>query len=134
LDRKTAKGVLASVIPVLTEIRAGNDELKAWAEARAAEFFKPMDSSAVEEVQDIAAWVMAEPFRPDAKQRFLSGADPLRIAFAKAHGHTVATHKVFREGERRNVKIPAVCRAFDVPCLRLLQILQLHGARFVLAP
>ena len=132
LDRKAGEGVVASVQPVLAELSAGNDELKIWAEARSDAFFKPMDQPAVSKAQEIVAWVMAEPFRQDAKQRFLSGADSLLIAFASAHGHTVATHEVHREGERRNVKIPAVCAAFDVPCVRLVHLLRQHGAKFVL--
>jgi hypothetical protein len=132
LDRKSCEGVVASVEPVLTELSAGNDDLKAWTEARSDAFFKAMDQAAVDQAQEIVRWVMTEPFRPDARQRFLSGADPLIIAYAKAHGHTVATHEVHREGERRNVKIPAVCAAFEVPCVRLVHLLGQHGARFVL--
>ena len=132
LDVKGAEGVVASVQPVLRELSKGNDELKTWAEARGATFFREMDQAAVNEAQAITAWVMAEPFRDDGKQRFLSGADSLLIAYAKAHGHTVATHEVHREGERRNVKIPAVCAAFNVPCVRLVHLLRQHRARFVL--
>ena len=132
LDRKSSEGVVASVQPVLKELSAGNDELKTWAEARSEAFFKAMDQAAVNKAQEIVSWVMAKPFRQDAKQRFLSGADSPLIAYAKAHGHTVATHEVHREGERRNVKIPAVCAAFDVPCVRLVHLLRQHGARFVL--
>jgi hypothetical protein len=132
LDRKSEEGVVASVQPILKELSGGNDELKTWAETRSAAFFKEVDQAAVDRAQQIVGWVMAQNFRPDAKQRFLSGADSLLIAYALAHGHTVATHEVHREGERRNVKIPAVCSAFNVPCVRLVHLLREQGARFVL--
>lgn len=132
LDRKSSEGVVASVQPVLKELSEGNDQLKSWAEAKGDAFFKVMDQPAVDKAQEIVSWVMAQNFRPDAKQRFLLGADPLLVAYAKAHGNTVATHEVHKEGERRNVKIPAVCAAFDVPCVRLVHLLRQHGARFVL--
>lgn len=132
LDLKAGEGVVASVQPVLKELSEGNDLLKRWATERAGAFFLELDQPAVDKAQEVVAWVMAQPFRPDAKQRFLSGADSLLIAYAKAHGHTVATHEVHREGERRNVKIPAVCAAFEVPCVRLVHLLREHGARFVL--
>ena len=132
LDRKTGEAVVASVEPVLTELAAGNDELKAWAQARSKTFFKAMDEAAANAAKDVVTWVMSQPFREDAKQRFLAGVDPLLIAYAKAHGNTVATHEVYTEGERRNVKIPAVCAAFNIPCVRLIHLLRQHGARFVL--
>ncbi len=132
LEQKAAEGLVASVQPVLMELSAGNDELKTWAEARGATFFKPVDQAAVDRAREVANWVMTEPFRADARQRFLSGADPLLIAYAKAHGHTVATHEVHKPGEKKNVKIPAVCDAFGVPCVRLVTLLRQHGARFVL--
>jgi hypothetical protein len=132
LNRKSKEGVVGSVQPVLKELSSGNDELKEWAEARGEAFFKAMDQGAVDQAQAVAGWVMAQPFRPDARQRFLAGADSLLIAYARAHGHTVATHEVHKEGERRNVKIPAVCAAFNVPCVRLVHLLRQHGARFVL--
>jgi len=133
LDRKAREGVVASVEPILKELSEGNDRLKSWAEARGPSFFKALDQPAVAEAQDIMGWVMASSYRPEAKNRFVSGADPLLIAYAKAHGHTVATQEVYREGERRNVKIPAVCHEFGVPCVRLLYLLREHGAKFVLA-
>ena len=59
---------------------------------------------------------------------------PIRfIAYAKAHGHTVVSHEVYVEGERKRVKIPAVCNSLDVPYIRTFQMLREAEARFVLS-
>jgi hypothetical protein len=79
----------------------------------------------------IAAWVQQQDFRDDAKRVFFSGADPFLIAFAKAHGLTVASHEVHVEGQKNKVKIPTVCAALGVPCVRTFTMLRDLGATFV---
>jgi len=80
----------------------------------------------------VSTWVQNEGFREDAKRSFLAGADPFLIAHALAHGHTVVTHEVHIDGERKKVKIPTVCRGLNVPCERTFQVLRRQKAAFVL--
>jgi hypothetical protein len=103
-----------------------------WADARSPSFFLPMDAAAVAQLPGVVAWVQAANFREEAKRDFLAKADPQLIAFALAHGFTLATHEVHIDGERRKVKIPTVCRALGVNCVRTFQMLTSEGVRFAL--
>ena len=127
-------GTLHSIEPVLEEIREGSDDLTAWANTLGSSFFLPVDSAAVTRLGSVVQWVQSANFREDAKRDFLSKADPLLIAYALAHGSTLVSHEVHVEGERRKVKIPTVCRAVGVPCVRTFQMLKDDGARFVIEP
>lgn len=127
-------GTVHSIEPVLAEIRDGNDDLTAWANARPPSFFLPMDAIAVSQLSRVVGWVQAADFREEAKRDFLAKADPQLIAYALAHGSTLATHEVHIEGERRKVKIPTVCRALGVSCMRTFQMLTSERVRFVVAP
>ncbi|ASC73377.1 hypothetical protein XM38_043420 [Halomicronema hongdechloris C2206] len=48
--------------------------------------------------------------------------------------NTVFTHEVFnpRQPGRRKIKIPAVCHTFEVPYIRIFEMLRKEGALFVL--
>ena len=81
----------------------------------------------------VSGWVQAGDFREDAKRIFLAGADPWLIAHASAHGNTVVTHEVHRDGQKNKVKIPTVCKALNVPCIRTFEMLRAERVRFVLA-
>lgn len=132
LTAANATGTVHSIEPVLVEIRDGNDDLTDWANARPASFFLPVDAAAAARLPGVVQWVQAADFREDAKRDFLAKADPILIAYALAHGSTLATHEVHIEGERRKVKIPTVCRALGVNCVRTFQMLAREGVRFVL--
>lgn len=132
LEKSNERGNVHSIEPVLAELREGDDELKVWANARPPSFFSPVDQAAAARVPEVVQWVQAGNFREEAKRDFLGKADPLLIAYALAHGRTLATHEVHIEGERRKVKIPTVCRALSTPCVRTFQMLTSQGVRFVL--
>lgn len=112
-------------------MRKGKDDLATWATDRRGTFFQPLDADAHAEMTTVAAWVQQQDFRDDAKRVFFSGADPFLIAFAKAHGLTVASHEVHVEGQKNKVKIPTVCQALGVPCVRTFTMLRDLGATFV---
>ena len=80
----------------------------------------------------VSNWVQNADYQDHAKRSFLSSADPFLIAYGIAHGLTVVTHEVHVEGERRKVKIPSVCRALQVPCIRIFEMLRQEGARFII--
>lgn len=70
-------------------------------------------------------------FKTESKNRFLSKADPLIVAFALAGGHTVVTHEK-AEPISQKVKIPDVCQALGVECRDTFYVLSQLKARFVL--
>ena len=132
LDAASANGTVSSIEPIVDELRRGKDDLASWATARRGTFFQPLDGPAHAEMTTVAAWVQQHDFREDAKRVFLAGADPFLIAYARAHDLTVASHEVHVEGQKSKVKIPTVCQALGVPCVRTFAMLRDLEATFVL--
>jgi len=133
LDVMSDAGRVFSIEPVLNELREGSDELTAWAEDRAETLFRPVDTHSAAEIANVVGWVQAGDFKEEAKRDFLAKADPILIAYAKSHPNvTLATHEVHIPGERKKVKIPTVCRAMGVTCIRTFGMLAAENARFIL--
>lgn len=135
LELEIAAGELMSIARVRRELLAREDELAAWARARPDGFFRDEDAPAAAAMRRVSDWAMAGDFRDDAKRDFLDKADSALVAYALAHGHTVVTHEVHNAGnanERKQIKIPTACLAFDVPSELAFPWLRRRGARFVL--
>lgn len=133
LDQQNKAGKMFSVHAVKEELARGDDQLAKWAAVRDTEFFLPVDERTSGAMAAVSGWVQAGDFRDDAKRAFLAGADPWLIAHALAHSHTVVTHEVHVDGQKSKVKIPTVCRALNVPCIRTFEMLRTERVRFVLA-
>ncbi len=133
IEQENQRGEVVSIEPVLTEIRDGQDELTDWANQHAQELFLPIDQATTAALTTVVNWVHAGDFKEEAKRDFLAKADPILIAYAMSHPGTIlATHEVHIEGERKKVKIPTVCKALEVPCVRTFQMLKAQNAQFVL--
>ncbi len=128
---KHAEGSLFSIQQVGDELRAGDDELTAWAEARAEGFFLPPDAAVLSVLPRLSSWANSQSFRPAAVSMFLQGADYWLVAFAAAHGHVVVTHEVASDAVSR-IKIPNACIGMNVCFMTPYQMLRLERARFVL--
>lgn len=130
LVRANEEGRVASIEMVLQELLKGEDELASWARQRGRSFFLAPDDAVQSAFQEIAAWIRSN-FEDAHTKDFLSGADGWLIAHAKAHHWTVVTLEVSRKGKK--IKIPDVCRSFQVPCINLFEMLKALGAKFVLS-
>lgn len=133
LDAAHKAGDVCSIEQVAEELRKGNDDLAAWVHAREGTFFRALDAAAYAEMTAVTEWVQQHDFRDDAKRVFLRTADPFLIAYARAHRLTVASHEVHVEGQKSKVKIPTVCQALTVPCVRTFAMLRDLKATFVLS-
>jgi hypothetical protein len=137
LDQEIAAGEVMSIARVRAELTAREDELAVWARSRLDGFFREEDAESAAAMRRVADWAVAGDFRDDAKRDFLDKADSALVAYALAHGHTVITHEVHNAGnanERKRIKIPTACLAFDVPSELAFPWLHRRGARFVLPP
>ena len=132
LDRQNSAGKVFSIDRIGDELKQGNDMLSQWAASKGRTFFLPLDTAAIQAMPGVSSWVQSADYQDHAKRSFLSTADPFLIAYGLAYGHTVVSHEVHVEGERRRVKIPSVCRALQVPCVRTFEMLRREGAKFVL--
>ena len=107
---------VASVTAVRDEIIAGKGHLVDWARQRPPSFWIDDNSASLEAMRSLAAWA-ADPsrgFHQSAVDEFLGAADIRLIAHALTLQATVVTHEQPAPEAKRRIKIPDVCRAFDV--------------------
>lgn len=126
-------GALRSIDRVKAELAGGNDDLAEWAKSTAPgdAFCSTNDADAVAWYGRVVTWVLGEPrFTPAAKDEFAQAADPWLVAYAGAHGMTLVTLETPSPMSRNNVKIPDVCRQFEVPWLNTFEMLEGLGAAF----
>jgi len=127
-------GSVCSVDVVKRELLGGSDDLASWVKtvAPAAAFCSTNDADVVAWYRRITNWVLAEPrFTPAAKDEFANSADPWIVAYAGAHGMTLVTQETPEPMSRKKVKIPDVCRQFDVKWMSTFGMLEDLGVAFV---
>ncbi|KMV34644.1 DUF4411 family protein [Franconibacter pulveris] len=134
LDVQFDKGILGSVDMIGRELKEGNDELAEWAKARPGHFIKNDDAETQAIYTQLVQSVMAGDYNAGNRDNFLAKADPWIIAKAKSSGATVVTHESLVIEGTKKVKVPNICRQFDVPCMNTFQFLRELKARFVLGP
>lgn len=123
---------ICSIDRVRDELEAGGDDLWHWAKRLPKGFFEATDDlEVVDWYRQLVRWVRAEPqFLPRAETDFASGADGWLVAFSKARNRVVVTLEEFDPLVRRRVPIPNLCRAFDVECVNISDMLRQLGVEF----
>lgn len=102
------------------------DELKVWCmDNLPANFFINTDSVLSNYIQ-IVNWVNTTHYTDRAKQEFLVAdlADPWLIAFAMSEGWTIVTYEKSEPSRRNRIKIPEVCRQFNVRYINTIEMLR----------
>jgi predicted nucleic acid-binding protein len=132
LVAENTAGRLFSIEKVGGELRAGEDQLAEWAEARGAGFFQAPDPTVLPALARVSEWSQSQRYEPAAITTFLEGADFYLVAHAVAHDHVVVTHEVPADSLRK-VKIPNACIGLGVTCVNPFEMLRASRARFVLA-
>ncbi|MEX2375763.1 MAG: DUF4411 family protein, partial [Dehalococcoidia bacterium] len=120
-----------SIERVGDELRAGADDLAAWAVARGSALFVPPDSSILAALPRVSDWVSSQGYSASAVNTFLQVADYYLVSQALARGDAVITHEVPANSVHK-VKIPDVCIGMGVKCMTPFEMLRVEGARFVL--
>lgn len=119
------EGRLVSTREVLREINDSSIErLREWAKQNHELFSTPTP----QEGYIVAQIFKVNHFQQNIElQKIMNGgknADPFVIAKAKVDGFAVVTTEVFKD---HGVKIPNICRHFDVECLTLQQFMEREG-------
>ncbi len=128
-------GKICSIKPVYDELTTGDDELADWVKLKPHKgIFTTIDGDQAiyDFVNQIATWAEDKKYKYSAIQKFADCADPFLIAFAAAHGYTVVTNERPEPDSRRSVKIPDVCKAFDVKYCDTFTLFRSTGAQLVL--
>ena len=124
-------GRVFSVEKVGDEVRAVEDELSEWAEARGIGFFLRPDAALFPALERVGTWAAEQNYAPAAVGGFLQVADYYLVAQALAGGHVVVTHEVPSASIRR-IKIPDACIGLGIKCMTPFEMLRVERARFVL--
>jgi hypothetical protein len=126
-------GLVFSIEKVGDEIKAGGDDLSAWAALRGSAFFLKPDGAMLPALGTVSAWANSRTYEPAAVNTFLQVADYYLIAHALAHGHVVVTHEIPADSKKK-IKIPNACIGLGLKFMTPFEMLRLERARFVLGP
>ena len=135
LEEQAVAGTVCSSIQVYGEIlrcQDKEDPLLKWATPRRSSgLFCPPDKNVQAAMGEIGDHVV-ETYdqRPAAVAKFLAGADPWVIAHARCDGGIVVSHESQLQQNALNPKIPNVCHAFGVGCIKLPAMLKALKFRF----
>ena len=125
------KDNLKSIDRVKKELLEGKDDLAAWSK-KAPDLFAPTDSKFVlVDYGAIIQWAQNQKrFTDAAKSEFARGVDAWVIAYAKAYNAIVVTQEVSAPRSRKDVKIPDVCKHFNIKYTNTFDMLQELGIVF----
>ena len=121
---------LLSIDRVKDELQ-GEDKLCRWVKAPQP-FFASTDNDVIAEAYgNIIGWVSTQSqFISAAQAEFARGADGWLIAYARVNNYILVTHEVYAANVRKKVKIPNVCRSFDVKTINTFDMLRELDAHF----
>lgn len=131
LLQKNAEATVFSIEKVGDELKAGEDELATWAEARGTDFFLPPTEQILPAFAALTEWVSTRKYEPAAISSFLQSTDYYLVAHAHAYGHVVVGHEVPSSSVKK-VKIPDACIGVGVKHVRTHEMLRGERARFTL--
>ncbi|WP_093535946.1 DUF4411 family protein [Stenotrophomonas rhizophila] len=117
LDDLIAEGRLKASIEVFEELKKKDDDVYAWAKERKELLFVDIDDP----VQDAVIYLMEKHERLVDTAKGKSGGDPFVIALALASRPQMV---VVTEEDAGKIRIPDVCRAEDLECVRLADFIE----------
>lgn len=132
IDRANHDGMVFSITKVLDELRAGDDELSAWAQQRRDDLFLATDQPVIDSLSALSRWTNSGRYEQTGVATFLQAADYYLVAHAHAHRMTVVTHERPSDSTRR-IKIPDACVGMGVDFVTTSTMLRTERARLVLA-
>ncbi|OAX53434.1 DUF4411 family protein [Xanthomonas graminis] len=117
LENLILDGRLKASMEVLEELKKKDDEVYTWAKGRKDLLFVEIDDP----VQDAVVYLMANHERLVDTVKGKSGGDPFVIGLALASDPQMI---VVTEEDAGKVRIPDVCRAVGLDCMRLADFIE----------
>ena len=126
--------LLASVVAVRDEIlKREATPLAKWVKKLPSTFFLDVTPAMRDAAQQITDWLEGTSYTPSARIEFMDCADSELVAHAIAGGHTVVTFEKSRN-KITQIKIPDVCKQFEVPYVNVFEVIRQSGDKFILDP
>lgn len=117
---------ILSVDRVRLELLKGDDALSDWIlKQTPTTLFAPThEPTVVQAFSEMMTWAQQSgQFSDKALADFAAAADGWLVAYAHANGHMVVTHETFNKDAKNRIKIPNVCRQFNVPYQNTFEML-----------
>lgn len=119
-----------SLVNVLDELLARDDELSEWAQGRPS-VFPRLQPEAAPHLTTLSRWARAGFYTPGAVATFLDAADYFLVAAGMVTDDIVVTHE--RPDHRPGrITIPDACVEMEVHFMNPFTMLKREGVRFVL--
>lgn len=122
--------IIVSIDKVREELFENEDELTKWIESHLDEsFFKDTEvDSVLSQYQQVVTWAQSksDQYVPRAIEDFMQydNADAWLVAYAKETNQTLVTYEVSSPNSQTKIKIPDVCKAFNIPCVDTIEMLR----------
>jgi len=129
LSEQLEKGTIKSPQVVYREIADGKDDLANWFKQRRRNGLCIAASEKVQEYYGQIAEYVANNYKPHQAAEFLKGADGWVIAHAMEDKGIVVTQESARS-RKNKVKIPTICKVFNVRCMNTYDMLDEFHAKF----
>lgn len=127
-----AAGKMIIIKDVQNEILKGKDLLAEWYSNQSSNFtvLRIPEQEVIEAYKKIINSVNDnENYKQSAKDEFASIADSWLCSYALAYEATIVTLETYQVGVKNRVKIPNVCREFDIRYIDMLQFMREIGIR-----
>lgn len=118
---------------VQNEILKGKDQLAEWYNDNSSSFtvLRIPEQEVIEAYSKVINSVNDnENYKQSAKDEFASIADSWICSYALAYGATIVTLETYQFAAKKRVKIPNVCREFDIRYIDMLQFMREIGIKF----
>ena len=124
-------GNLESIDRVRKELLEGKDNLAAWSKKTTSLFSSTESEPVTTAYRSILQWVQSQDrFSNFEKSRFADDVDAWVIAYAKANNVVVATEEKSAPYSHKEIKIPDVCKHFNIKCIDTFDMLRKLGIVF----
>ncbi|GBR76664.1 protein DUF4411 [Candidatus Termititenax persephonae] len=116
---------IRSIDKVRNELKTG-DNLDIWVTNNLPKdfFCSTEDIKVAEKYSQIIRKIEAQHYNPNAKAIFADNADSWLIAYALAHDFTIVTMEVLEPNIKKSVKIPNVCKDFNIQYINTYDLLR----------
>jgi len=117
---------------VKDEIQKGEDKLAKWYNEECSKFevLGIPDYSVIEAYKKIINSVNeSEQYLQSAKEEFAKIADSWLCAYGLAYDYTIVTLETYDADIRRQIKIPNICKEFNIKYINLSQFMREVGIR-----
>lgn len=129
VSERLASGELRCCKPVYEELLKQQDQLSKWVKTRKGNGMcvQPENGVFVRYKQEICDHII-QTYNYRWYEEFCSGADGWVVAYAMHFGGTVVTQE--SRSRKRKIRIPIICKKFDVPWMDTFQMLETLKAKF----